>query len=47
MVSHEVLDVAVHEHPELPLTVTMPVVAVANTRFTDVGVIVNVHGAPG
>jgi hypothetical protein len=46
IVSHESLEVAVQLHPALELTLTTPVVAVANVRFDEVGVIENVQGAP-
>jgi hypothetical protein len=46
IVSHASFDVAVQLHPVPALTVTIPVVAAAFTRFDEVGEIENVHGAP-
>ena len=39
--------VAVQLHPVPPMTLTVPVAAIDEVRFDDVGEIVNVQGAPG
>jgi hypothetical protein len=47
MVIQLALLVAVQLQPAAPITLIVPVVAIDDVRFDDVGEIVNVHGAPG
>jgi len=46
-VSQASLLVAVQLQLEPAMTLTVPVAAIDDVRFDDVGEIVNVHGAPG
>ena len=46
IVIQSTLLVANHPHPEPPVTPTVPVAAADVVRFDDVGLIVNVQGAP-
>jgi len=46
-VSQLALLVAVQLHAAAAITLTVPLAAIDDVRFDDVGEIVNVHGAPG
>jgi hypothetical protein len=44
--SHVAVEVAAHEQPAPAVTVTVPVAATGDVRFTEIGEIATEHGAP-